>query len=389
MKRLLIVQYAGDYRESDRLRREEGKEIYYGHGYVLDQLEAVVATGVEVGFLCCLAPKYEERLPNGIVAIGTDTNPDRNPRPVIEAMAKFRPTHLWIQGPMPSLIRWGLRHSGAAEMAVVLADSFANRFYRWLRFDKLPPMLRDPRVTLIANHGANAARALVDLGVDSGRVVPWDYPHVRTPDQWPAKTRAEGPPFELLYVGFVSAKKGVGDLIDAVARLAPALDVRLTVAGVGKVGQFEKLAARRSIADRVRFLGLVPNNEIPAMMHRAAAVVVPSRHSFPEGLPLTLYEALSSRTPVIASDHPMFGGHLVDGESAMIFPAGNAGALAAAIEDVLTRPDLYERLSAGAPAAWERMQNPVKWGEMVARWVRGEPADREWLASHSVAHLPR
>ena len=123
------------------------------------------------------------------------------------------------------------------------------------------------------------------------------------------------------------------------------------------------------------------------MMQAADAVIVPSRHSFPEGLPLTLFEGLASRTPVIASDHPMFRGHLEDGESAMLFRAGRPQALADAIARLMTDPALYARLSQGAATAWARMQTPVKWGEMIDRWVRDDAADRVWLAAHSVAAL--
>jgi glycosyltransferase involved in cell wall biosynthesis len=295
------------------------------------------------------------------------------------------PTHLLVHGPMPALIRWALRQPMA--LGVVMADSFANPFYRWWRFRSLPRLLRHPRVTLIANHGLNAARAVVDIGVPADRVLAWDYPHVRTPDLFPPKPAPGPAPRQLLYVGSISAKKGVGDLLRAMALLKGRQDVRLTVAGGGQVDRFARLADKLGLSDAVRFLGLVPNGEIPALMHAADAVVVPSRHSFPEGLPLTLYEALASRTPVIASDHPMFAGHLDDGESAILFPAGRPRALADAIDRLFSDASVYARVSQGAPAAWARMQNPVKWGDMIDHWVGDGPADRDWLAAHSVASL--
>ena len=83
MTRLLIVHYAGDYREADRLRRVTGGETYYGHGYVLDQLAAWQAKHEAVGFLCSLAPSYWETLDSGVTVIGADTNPDQDPAPVL------------------------------------------------------------------------------------------------------------------------------------------------------------------------------------------------------------------------------------------------------------------------------------------------------------------
>jgi glycosyltransferase involved in cell wall biosynthesis len=385
MTRLLIVHYAGDYREADRLRRATGEETYYGHGYVLDQLGALKAQHDAVGFLCSLAPAYWETLDSGVTVIGADTNPDRDPAPVLALIARFAPTHLIVFGPMLPLIRWGLEHD--VRLGVIMADSFANPYYRWVRFRRLPKLLNDPRVTLVANHGVNAARALVGIGVQADKVLAWDFPHDRTPEAHPGKARPTGPPYALLYVGSISAKKGVGDLVRAVALLKDRLDVRLEVAGVGATDKFAALAERMGVADRITFLGLVPNGAIPAMMQAADAVIVPSRHNFPEGLPLTLFEGLASRTPVVASDHPMFRGHLEDGESAVVFPAGKSRALADAIARLMTDPALYARVSHGSAVAWHRMQNPVKWGEMIDRWVHGDSDDRAWLAAHTVAAL--
>lgn len=384
MTRLLIVHYAGDYREADRLRREEQTEIYYGHGYVLDQLSAFRDQGHEVGFLCCRTEPYWDTLASGVTVIGGGANPDTDPALILSLIERYDPTHLIVHGPMLALIRWGLARG--VRLGVVMADSFANPYYRWIRFRGLPALLNHAGISLIANHGANAARGLVALGVNAERVLAWDFPHVRTPDLYAAKDKPGAAPYRLLYVGSISRKKGVGDLIRAVALLKRRLEVRLDIAGLGAIPRFERLAARLGLGDRVRFLGLVPNGEIPAMMQAADAVIVPSRHSFPEGLPLTLYEALASRTPVIASDHPMFEGHLTHRESALVVAAGRPRALAGAIETLMTEPALYARISRGAPDAWQRMQNPVKWGQMIERWIRDTPTDRAWLRAHAVPH---
>jgi len=117
-------------------------------------------------------------------------------------------------------------------------------------------------------------------------------------------------------------------------------------------------------------------------MRDADVVLIPSRHEYPEGLPLTIYEALAARTPIVASDHPMFRGALVHQRSALIFPAGESEALAAAIRRLGADRTLYAQLSANSSAAWEALQLPVTWGELIERWLSDEPADREWLLEH-------
>lgn len=386
-KRVLIVHSAGDFREAWRLRERSGGEVYYGHGYILDELARMAATFDEAGYLCCSASQYDERLPSGARVLAAGADPYKDVGPAIAVMERFDPTHLIVHGPMPKLLRWGLNKRIA--VGCVLADSFhLDPLRRWWRYRELPRLLNDPGVTLVANHGINAARDLVGLGVAADKVLAWDFPHGRSPDDFAPKHLSPGGPKRLLYAGSIVRSKGVGELIRAVAHLSPRHDVRLSIAGAGRVEGYRTLAGRLGILDRVDFLGLVPNADVLRLMREADAVVVPSRHSFPEGLPLTLYEALTSRTPVIASDHPMFRGHLRDGESALIFPAGDARALAGRVERLLDDPALYERLSLGSAETWRRMQRPVKWGAMIERWVRADAEDRQWLAEHTLAGAP-
>lgn len=355
MTRLLIVQYAGDFRAAWRLREEQGTETYYGHGYILDQLGCFADQFEAVGILGCNAPLHEERMPNGALSIGAGTHAELKPAPMLEAMARFDPTDLIVVGPLRSAIDWGLRRN--IRVGCLFADSFfGNPLIRWLRYGWVAGTLNDPGVSLVANHGINAARGLVLRGVHAEKVIPWDFPHVRSPDLYPVKAARGGRHCDLLYVGTVGRAKGVGDLIAAAARLKDRWNVRIRIAGAGQVEKFRDKAKRLGMADNVEFLGVLPNDEIPALMQSADAVIVPSRHSFPEGLPLTLYEALASRTPTIASDHPMFAGHLSDGESALIFPAADSGALAAKIDQLLSDPALYARISHGSAQAWQRMQ---------------------------------
>ena len=72
---------------------------------------------------------------------------------------------------------------------------------------------------------------------------------------------------------------------------------------------------------RLQFLGFV--GDMTALYPALDLLLMTSRY---EGLPLTIYEALAARTPIIASDHPMFRGALVHQENALVYPAGDAQA---------------------------------------------------------------
>lgn len=384
MKRLLIVHYAGDFREAWQRMRDDGSETYYGHTYILEELVRLAGRHGAAAYLSCLAPHYREEVGNGLTLMGGGANPLRDSRTILRQIRDYAPTHLILHGPMMRLLRgcMGLE----VQLGCLFADSFAlHPALRWLRYRGLTGLLNDPRVTLAGNHGINAARGLVDSGVDAGKVIAWDFPHRRQPeDHLPREWPGEGVP-ELLYVGSLEPKKGVGDAIRAVALLKELLPVRLTIVGSGQVERFTALAARLGVSGQVDFAGRLPNQEVFVRMRRAAAVLVPSRHAFPEGLPLTLYEALAARVPVIASDHPMFRGHLRDRETALVFPAGSASALARTVRVLLGDLDLYRRLSRDGARAWQSMQVPVRWGDLLDRWVGGSGDDRAWLAAHSMA----
>jgi glycosyltransferase involved in cell wall biosynthesis len=204
-------------------------------------------------------------------------------------------------------------------------------------------------------------------------LIPWDWPRLIVPYDYEPRTLAPGS-FRLAYVGAVSEAKGVGDLLRALRLLD---NVSLTVFG-RRQPTLEQLANGLD----VRFAGFVATDEIPAAMREVDAVVVPSRHDYAEGLPGTIYQALATRTPLIASDHPMFRGAIAQDESALIFPAGDEKALASAVKRLAQDPELYGKLSANSLRAWEALQLPVKWGTLMEKWLSDQPADRQWLHDH-------
>ena len=116
-------------------------------------------------------------------------------------------------------------------------------------------------------------------------------------------------------------------------------------------------------------------------MTAADVIVVPSQTGFPEGFPLTMFEAIASRTPIVCSDHPMFRSVMVDGRNATTFPAGDHRALAEAVLKTLTTPALYEQLSINALSTWEALKGPADWRTMIFKWiVEGQHAP--WLRQH-------
>lgn len=383
MQRLLIVQYAGDFREVHHRLATTGAESYYAHRYVLETMSAIARDRGAAGLLCARTQtRYEEILPNGVTVIGAAADPYRDWRQVADCIRRFSPTHLVLHGPMSRLIGWATRQP--FRTACLFADSFEmGRARRWLRYGALPSLLRRPQVEWIANHGINACRSVERLGVPGSRILPWDMPHDRSPLEHGVRAGPGQPPHSLLYVGSLVRAKGVGDVIEAVALLRRrGLPVSARIVGDGERARFEAQARSAGVGEHVHFAGIVPNAEIPALMRDSAAVLVPSHHRYPEGFPLTLYEALYARTPIVASDHPMFRGHMIDRETAMIHRQRDPASLADAVAALLSDPALYRRLSEAAPACWDRLQIETKWADLLHHWLDD---DRDWFARRAIA----
>jgi glycosyltransferase involved in cell wall biosynthesis len=195
----------------------------------------------------------------------------------------------------------------------------------------------------VANHSLNASLSLRLLGIRGEHIVPWD--RIPIPDHPVAKTGPGETPFGLLFVGSLSEDKGLGDCIEAVCLLeSHGLPCALTVVGQGDENKFRVKSADAAIADAVNGLGRLSNAEVREAMRRHDVVIVPSRHSYPEVPPNTLIEGLASRTPVIASDHPAFASHLVDGLGVLTFRVADPGHLAKRVRGTLTDSALYADL---------------------------------------------
>lgn len=136
----------------------------------------------------------------------------------------------------------------------------------------------------------------------------------------------------LLVVGLLVARKGIGDLLAALARpgTMPA-DAHLTIVGDGpERAAIEALAA--GFAGRVQLLGF--RRDVPALMRAADAVVVPSRM---EQQPLVVIEAMAAGKPIVATDTGDVAAML--GDRGLLADPGDVGSLAAALRRLFADPD--------------------------------------------------
>jgi glycosyltransferase involved in cell wall biosynthesis len=383
--RLAIVQFGGDF--SDIYRRlVSGKgATYHAHQYVLDSLLQLSERLEEIIYITCRTEQYHNvQLQPKLRSIGAGLDPYQQVDDLIALLEEQNLTHVIFKFPQRKLFRWASRNQ--IKTLGIIADSFEGRSWRNRIWNfLLARSLNHPNVDWVGNHGVNACRSLQRIGVSADKIVPWDWIHPTTPSQFTVRTLSQSTPHRMLYVGLIAEAKGVGDAIASVAELKRRqVPVRLTLAGKGDLDQFQDLARQLQIENQVQFLGLIPHQQILEEMRSADVLVVPSHHAYPEGFPLTVYEGLCTRTPLVVSDHPMFEGILRDRINAMVFPERNAIALADGVQQLVSNPQLYTQLSQASEAAWQHLQIPVKWADLIERWLFDSPENRRWLSDYSL-----
>ena len=185
----------------------------------------------------------------------------------------------------------------------------------------------------------------------------------------------DGPP-AFLAIGRLVRQKAFHRAIDAIAALAPKHpDIRLTIVGVGALRDaLEGQAAELGVAEHVHFAGEVAHDDIPALLSRHIALVMPSRF---EGLPLVALEAAWMGRPVVGTAAPGLALAVVEGETGILVDRADRGALAAAMEELVLDRDLARRLGAGArrlaESEWSLAACVDGYEAIYERLVRGHP----------------
>lgn len=375
----MFVQH-GDFAEAVQRFAYGGGETYYAQRYSMRAVEDLVDRACRVSVVCIGIEQVDRMLADGVRALGVP----KDGVTLIPTMEVLGPTHLIARTPRIELLRWALKRG--VRTLPVLADSFDSSLRGWLGRRRLASVISDSRIEWIGNHNVNACRSLERIGVRAERIVPWDWPMVSRPEECEAKALYPSKTRRLIYVGMQSEAKGLGDAIEGVARLREeGIDARLTSVGGGDYQAFARMAVVHGIQQAVTFAGRVEHSQVLEMMREYDAVLVPSRPEYPEGLPMTIYDALSVRTPLIVSDHPMFVGKLVANESCVMFRASDTADLARQAARLLRDPPLYAKISANAPETLRRIECPVKWAELIHRWLRNSEEDRAWLASYALS----
>ena len=165
--------------------------------------------------------------------------------------------------------------------------------------------------------------------------------------------------FVVLFVGKLIPLHGVETIL-AAAREAPEIDFRL----VGS-GQLEGLLAGRP--PNVQHVPWIEYERLPAEIQRSGCSlgIFGGSGKAQRVIPNKAFQAIACAAPLVTADTPAARELLVDEESALLVPPGDATALARAVRRLADDPELSRRIAAGGRAAYEREASEAVLG---ARW---------------------
>jgi glycosyltransferase involved in cell wall biosynthesis len=193
------------------------------------------------------------------------------------------------------------------------------------------------------------------------------------PDELPAPDPASR---TVAYVGQLHEHKGVGRLMEAVARLPE--DVRLLV--IGGNAYLEETKARAEalgIGDRTIFTGFVPPGQIPGLLSTAAVGVVPLVDCFYNRYltsPMKAFDYIASGLPIVAPRLETLTDIFVEGQGAVLYEPDDVGDMADKILSLLEDRVLYEKMVLALPDllarySWEERAEKIV--ELIGRVAAG------------------
>jgi glycosyltransferase involved in cell wall biosynthesis len=148
----------------------------------------------------------------------------------------------------------------------------------------------------------------------------------------------------------LTAEKGIDVVLDAVARLPKDLDFEVAIAGTGPLEDRVKIAA--ALDQRVVHLGFVDGDAKAQALTRAGYLLLPSL--WYENAPVTIIEAAAYGLGLIGSNIGAIPEFVEEGETGLLFPPGDADALADVMMRVIQTPDALPNLAIKSRALAER-----------------------------------
>lgn len=260
----------------------------------------------------------------------------RRPAPIVHAHAASRAS-FWRK----SWLLWLARCCGCPTVFHLHGggfEQFAMESPAWQRWWIRHTLTRSSRVLALSEHwrgflGRLAPQAKVEVLVNAVSV-----------PELPATV--ETVPGAILFLGRIEEAKGVFDLLEALALLAPAYpEACLLVGGEGEGAALLERARQLGLADRVELLGWLDPAARGVWLARAQVFCLPSHD---EGLPMSMLEAMAAGRAVLVSAVGGIPDVIVSGGNGWLVPPRQPSALASALARLLGDAALCQALGNAA-----------------------------------------
>jgi glycosyltransferase involved in cell wall biosynthesis len=189
----------------------------------------------------------------------------------------------------------------------------------------------------------------------------------------PAPAPPPGAPPLILSVAGFDPVKGVQDFVEAVALLRDrGADFEAVLVGDGQLRpQLATRVQALGLGDRLTLPGVVPHADLPALMHRAAFLVVPSRW---ETFSVVLSEAMACGVPVVATAVGALQ-ERVRSETGMLCQPQDPEAMATTMAAMLGSYRDYDRaaIAAGVRDRYSATAIADRWEEVYAEALACHP----------------
>jgi glycosyltransferase involved in cell wall biosynthesis len=187
---------------------------------------------------------------------------------------------------------------------------------------------------------------VTEIGVSPDRVAV--IPNAVPAPPQKRQAAASTPPVQILFLGNPSRRKGLHDLIAALA-MNPlrSLEWRMSVAGGGNdIGTFRELSRAAGLSDRISFTGWVDRSKTDALLNSADIIVLPS---YAEGMAMSILEGMSYGLCIVCTPVGSLKEVIEDEVTGLVVQPGDITQLSKALTRAVSDPAL--RVQLGSEAA--------------------------------------
>ena len=198
------------------------------------------------------------------------------------------------------------------------------------------------KASFITATGELMRTEMLELGLDAEKIKV--LPHSVDLDRM-KRNEPEKAKYDCIYVGQLIERKRVDLILQGFAKVSAAHpEARLCIVGDGPLrGSLENMARRLGIADAVDFAGF--RIDVERYLADSRIILIASNM---EGLPFAMIEGMCSGLAPVCTPVGTIPNLIKDGVNGLLFPCGDANALADCVNRLIENPLLYETIRKNA-----------------------------------------